>query len=149
MSTHHDRIRIALLIADIEDQRRLLAGEPPVSTVELTQRLERLGNTIEVFGPVERSWLDTAEDLAWKFVLYDATLAQLCDGAGIPHGLADDTASPGHERVRAEQRLHDAGLVPHLRGPTHPLEFAASRSTGSAAAWDRERRSVPEPEIDR
>jgi hypothetical protein len=149
MSTHHDRIRIALLIADIEDQRRLLAGESPVSALDLTQRLERLGSTLQVSGPGERSWLGTAEDLAWKFVLYDATLAQLCDRAGIPHRLADDSASPGHERVRAEERLHDAGLLPHLRGPTRPAEFADARATGTPAAWERDRRSVPEPEIDR
>lgn len=107
MTPHHERVRAVRLVAGIESCRRADEGEPPVSAAALLDLVARTRTRLRRLR-LTHPGADGADQRAWKEAVYDAALAELSDGLGVPHALDDATVPPHVERARVERALHEA-----------------------------------------
>lgn len=120
MTAHHDRVRIVLVVHELEAKRRWEAGEGALDTADLMARVARIQSQFDEIRSVaaecdvsDRRDADTGATTAeWLLAVYDAALAELCTALGVEHSLADESACSEGERQRVELSL--LSLVPTL-----------------------------------
>lgn len=131
MTTHHERVRAVRLVAGLESSRRTGAGEAAVSTDDHRQLVARTHARLERLR-VTATGADRVDQLAWKLAVYDAALAEMSDGLGLPHALDDVAVFPEDERARVGRALLDA-LRRNESSPDHPADVDTGRSMGWAS----------------